>query len=77
MFYKERNTAERVICSSYFQEFLVHQMANIGDFNMQVRAAGIRAFVLCLVSFTGTKDLCMLRSQRRFRQLRCYAVYCW
>ena len=48
MFYKEPTTAERVICSSDFQDFLLHQTTSIGDFNIQVGAAENQA--LCAVS---------------------------
>ena len=40
MFYRELTTAERVVSSSHFQDFLLHQMVSIGDFNIQVGAAG-------------------------------------
>ena len=43
MFYKEPTTAERVIGSSHFQPFLLHQVISIGDFNIQVGAAGNQA----------------------------------
>ena len=43
MFYKELATAERVICSSQLQDFLLHQMVSVGDFNIQVGVAVYQA----------------------------------